>query len=171
MKHKDIKLAKVWEYVVKICLVCPFVGICYTGARGWQSSWASRQLLCRRTTQSFACSGHVALQPVLLFQRTWLLSQAYCFFSFLICIHNSRERQVAVCVLGRFSGLWDAQTSFPAEGRRIISLKACASAVTRQQYSISCCFCLPLHCTHRHMTLRSRQEWGNCTCAQESNNN
>lgn len=132
IKHKDIKSAKVWEYVLKICLVCPFLGIGYTGVRGWQSSWTFSQLQCQKTTQSFACSGHVVLQPILLFQKTWLLSESYCFFSFLIHNHNSRERQVAVCVLGRFSGLQDAQTSFPAEGRRIISPKACATAVTRQ---------------------------------------
>lgn len=154
VKHKDIKLLEVWEYVLKTCLVCPFLGISYAGIRGWQSSWTFGQLLCWRTTQSSVCLDHVVLQSTLLFQRTLLLSQAYCFFSFLICNHNSRQRQVAVCVLRRFLGLRDAQTRFPTEGRRIVS----PSAVTRKQYSISRCFCLPLHCAHSHIILKSGQE-------------
>lgn len=120
---KDIKFLEVWGYVLKICLVCLFLGIHYAGIRG-----------------SFVCLDHVALQPILLFQRTLFLSQANCFFSFLICNYHLRERQVAVCVLGRFLGLWDVQICLPTKGRRIVSHKAWASAVTRKQYFISCCF-------------------------------
>lgn len=164
---KVINLLEVWEYILKICLVYLFLGVHYAGIRGWQSSWTIGQPLCGRTTRSFVCLNHAALQPVLLFQRTLLLSKACCFFSFVICNHNSRERKVAVQVLGRFLGLRDALRGFPAKGRRIVSPKVWASAVIGKQYSISCCFCLPLHCTHSHIILKSGQELGklhSCLC-------